>query len=206
MNIIFDLDGTLIDASERMYRLFQKLVPQSALTKNEYWGKKRNKINHQQLLEKEFPEIDFNEFNREWLSEIEKNYFLKMDCCYKDTIFTLHELRKNNNLYLLTSRQSKKNLFKELEHLKLIEFFDKIFVTEALKSKLDLLQAEMNINPGKIRSGDWFISDMGKDIQMGKNLNFFTIAISHGFMSKEKLLEYNPDRCVDELSELLVLK
>ena len=35
---IFDLDGTLIDSSERMYKLFCELIPQTNLTKEEYWN------------------------------------------------------------------------------------------------------------------------------------------------------------------------
>jgi beta-phosphoglucomutase-like phosphatase (HAD superfamily) len=30
VNLVFDLDGTLIDARPRMYRLFCQLVPQAA--------------------------------------------------------------------------------------------------------------------------------------------------------------------------------
>lgn len=205
MNIVFDLDGTLIDASERMYHLFQKLVPQSTLTKKEYWERKRNKVNHQQLLSNEFPKVNYDKFNREWLIQIEKPPFLEMDCCYKDTIFVLKELKKTNALYLLTARQSKANLLKELEYLKILEYFNEIFVTEGKNSKKELFQTEMSMYPEKYTCDDWFISDMGKDIQVGKEMNFFTIAISHGFMSRERLVEYKPDICVDELTELLLL-
>ena len=61
--MIFDLDGTIIDSSERMYRLFCKLVPQCRLTKEEYWEYKRNKGNHKKLIETKYPEVDFYEFN-----------------------------------------------------------------------------------------------------------------------------------------------
>ena len=47
MNIFFDLDGTLIDSKLRLYSLFQKLVPESILTYDEYWKYKMNKISHQ---------------------------------------------------------------------------------------------------------------------------------------------------------------
>ena len=47
-----------------------------------------------------------------------------------------------------------------------------------------------------------FISDMGKDIELGNKFGFYTIAITHGFMSEEKLMEYNPKRIIHELSEI----
>lgn len=205
MNIIFDLDGTLIDSSERMYRLFQKLVPQSTLTKDEYWAQKRNKVNHQQLLSVNFPEVDFNEFNHSWMAQIEMSDFLKMDTCYDDTISVLHKLKQEHLLYLLTARQSKDNLMKELQALHLQDFFTEIFVTEAKSSKEQLLRRQMERNANLFVRGDWFVSDMGKDIQVGNQLGFYTIAIAHGFMSKEKLLEYVPKRCVAELTDLITM-
>ena len=72
MKIFFDLDGTLVDASERLYRLFCDLIPECNFTKEEYWNLKRNKINHQMILEKYFPQYNFDEFNTKWLSLIEK--------------------------------------------------------------------------------------------------------------------------------------
>ena len=67
MNIFFDLDGTLVDASERLYCLFCDLIPECTFTKEEYWDLKRNKINHQKILEKYFPQYNFSEFNFKWL-------------------------------------------------------------------------------------------------------------------------------------------
>ncbi len=79
MNIVFDLDGTLIDSSERMYRLFQTIVPESQLTKETYWALKRDKVSHKQLIERLFPQYDFDSFNSLWLNEIEKNKYLRLD-------------------------------------------------------------------------------------------------------------------------------
>ena len=72
MIYIFDLDGTLIDSSERMYRLFCDLIPACSLTKNEYWNYKRNKINHKKLIEMLYPQVSFEEFNDRWMPLIEE--------------------------------------------------------------------------------------------------------------------------------------
>ena len=50
MNLIFDLDGTLIDSRNRLYQLFQRLVPESTLSFEEYWKLKRNKISNKDIL------------------------------------------------------------------------------------------------------------------------------------------------------------
>lgn len=203
MNIIFDLDGTLIDASERLYRLFQDLMPQSTMSKTEYWSKKRNKIGHQQILKESFPMADFEEFNTRWLNLIETREYLDLDRRYPDTIKVLEQLSLSSKLYLLTARQSKESLLEELRRLEIAEYFDHIFVTANRCSKEELLQKIIKEEPGLFSPEDIFVSDMGKDIRLGNKENFVTIAMTHGFMSREKLLEYLPDYCIDELKELL---
>lgn len=139
MKVIFDLDGTLIDVSERMYRLFQALVPQSLLSKNEYWELKRNKISHEILLNKYFPEISFEYFNSKWMKAIETEEYILMDTNYSDTIDVLRRLSNKFNLYLLTSRQLKCELQRELEKLMLKKYFTDILVTERKYSKKNYL-------------------------------------------------------------------
>lgn len=203
MNIIFDLDGTLIDSSERLYKLFNHLVPESKLTKEEYWDLKRNKINHQMIIDKYFPNIYFDDFNNKWMELIEDPEYLDMDACYKDTTKVLNKLKEKYNIYLLTARQSKSNLIDELKRLNIINYFDEILVTENKLSKGELLKE--NLNRLGVTNKDFFISDMGKDILIGNKYNLKTVAISHGFMNKDNLLTYNPKYCIDDLSEIIDL-
>ena len=113
MKILFDLDGTILDSSERLYRLFCELIPDCTFTKEDYWNLKRNKINHKMILEKYFSEYDFNEFNTKWLKLIEDEKYLKSDKLYDFTIPLLKSI--NNDIFLITARQSRKNLLEELE-------------------------------------------------------------------------------------------
>ena len=204
MIYIFDLDGTLIDSSERMYRLFCDLIPACSLTKNEYWNYKRNKINHKKLIEMLYPQVSFEEFNDRWMPLIEEKKYLDMDENYPDTLGVLSGLKGNGNaLYLLTARQSKKSLIEELQRLGLLDFFNDVITTEGRQSKEDVLIEFARNNQDILNSENTFISDMGKDIQLGNKLGFYTVAISHGFMSEEKLKEYSPKRVIKGLSELL---
>ena len=50
MNLIFDLDGTLIDSRLRLYNLFQQLVPTSELTYQDYWAFKQEKVSNEDIL------------------------------------------------------------------------------------------------------------------------------------------------------------
>ncbi len=202
MNIIFDLDGTLIDSSERLYQLFQYLVPMSQLSKNEYWNLKRNKIDHKMILEKYFKDIKFEDFNDRWMDLIETEEYLKLDKNYPNTIEILENLSQKCTLILLTARQSKKELDNELKRLGIIGFFSPIIVTEGTKSKKKLLLDAVNNGLITKNPNDLFVSDMGKDILFGKECSYITIGISHGFMSKEKLIEYKPKYIIDDLNEI----
>lgn len=193
---IFDLDGTLVDSSERLYQLFQFLIPESVFSKEEYWSMKRNKINHQMILEQYFPKYNFYDFNIKWLSLIESTQYLDLDTVYDDTIHILKKLYHKNELYLLTARQDRINLIAELTRLNILPFFKEIFVTENKTSK-DTLLKEIKYIPN-----DFFISDMGHDIETGNRAGLKTIAITHGFMNREKLLSYSPWKVVDNLSEI----
>lgn len=204
MNYIFDLDGTLIDSSERIYRLFCYLVPQCRLSKEEYWNYKRDKINHKKLLSMLYPKVDFEEFNLKWMSLIEMKEYIDLDKKYPETIGTLEELREENKLYLLTARQSKNMLMYELDKLGLKLYFDVILTTEGCKSKEELLKECRKKIPELASNNNTFVSDMGEDVILGNKMHYNTIGISHGFMSKKRLKEYGPCRIIDELSELLV--
>jgi phosphoglycolate phosphatase len=204
MKIIFDLDGTLIDSSERMYMLFQELVPESDFSKEGYWELKRNKVNHRMLLERFFPNYDFDDFNEKWLRRIEAEEYLKTDILYYDTVDTLNALKKRGiEIILLTARQSKEGLYQELERLGIDIFFDVVLTTEGSKSKESLLKDSGIINQIKNTDSILFVSDMGKDILLGKEFGFKTIAITHGFMNEKCLSEYKSDIIINNLNEML---
>ena len=205
MKVIFDLDGTLIDVSERMYRLFQALVPQSLLSKNEYWELKRNKIRHEILLNKYFPEISFEYFNSKWMKAIETEEYILMDTNYSDTIDVLRRLSNKFNLYLLTSRQLKCELQRELEKLMLKKYFTDILVTERKYSKKELLIQYIKNDVNFLKNVKYFISDVGEDIMLGNSFDLTTVAITHGFMNRPRLEEYQPKYIIDSLTELLEL-
>src|SRR5574344_1964758 len=174
--IFFDLDGTLIDSSERLYKLFNDLVVASKFSKSQYWELKRNKINHKMILEKYFPDLDFDKFNNIWLENIEKMEYLALDKLKESTLEVLKKLSDEFELYIVTARQNKENLVKEINLLQINQFFENILVTESKYSKEDLIRKNCQISPYDI-----LIGDTGFDIKTGKALSIKTCAITDGF-------------------------
>lgn len=203
MNIVFDLDGTLIDSSERLYRLFQKLIPESKFTKSEYWRLKRDKINHKMILNRFFPKYDFDVFENEWMKKIEDEIYLRMDSLYDDTTIVLKKLGRVHDITLLTSRQNKTALYEELGWMGISKYFKTVLVTEHKTTKEKLLSDALSENILMKTDSDLFISDMGADIVAGRNMGFKTVGITHGFMSESRLREYKPDYLINELSDIL---
>jgi phosphoglycolate phosphatase len=196
-NIFFDLDGTLIDAKKRLYSLFQALVPESKFTIEEYWHLKRSKINHKKILTERlgYSETAFADFEKYWLDLIETKEYLRKDIVYTGVLETLKILQQKFVLNVVTARQSIENTYWQLKKLGLYNFFSDILITGHKTTKPDLLS-------GKAKSEDFIVGDTGQDIIDGKSLHMNTISVSHGFVAREMLIEYEPDFLIDNLDEL----
>ena len=190
MNLIFDLDGTLIDSRLRLYKLFQQLVPTSELTYQDYWAFKQENVSNEDILIKEFrfdaPAI--KRFVTDWMGNIEAPEFLALDKNLPGMHATLAELREQANLYVCTARQYSIPLLNQLERLRLLYYFDEVMVTEQTRSKEELVRTLPSLD-----SQDWMIGDTGKDIQVGQMLGIKTCAVLSGFLNEKALLNYGPD-------------
>lgn len=194
MNIFFDLDGTLLDSRERLYLLFQNLVPESKLSFEEYWSLKRNKITHREILEIQFCYSNqaIKLFEENWMQKIELPEWLAFDKPFEGLNNFLRDLGKRYNLYVITARQFKEIAKNQIEQLGWNNLFKEILVTEHKDEKYTLIKSTVTTS-----KEDWLIGDSGKDIQTGKQLGFRTAAVLSGFLSKHKLLEYKPDIIID---------
>jgi phosphoglycolate phosphatase len=197
MNIFFDLDGTLINSHKRLFALFQYLVPSSNLSFDEYWTLKRNKVNHKEILTKQFNYSldEFHSFEESWLKEIELEKWLNLDIPFDGVSEFLKELRKNNILYLVTARQSKEMVYKQIGDFGWETIFEKIFVTEQKIEKHLLIENNVSVS-----ANDWIIGDTGKDIETGKKLNINTAAVINGFLNKDCLAQYNPNIILESVT------
>jgi len=199
MNIFFDLDGTLIDSRQRLYQLFQSLVPTSELSFDEYWALKRNKISHKEILLSKFnySNDQYSDFEKKWMSEIELEKWLQLDTPFEGIIDLLIPLSKNHDLFLVTARQSESIALEQIKSFGWENIFTKILVTQQRQEKHDLIK-----NAVRITLEDWFIGDTGKDIQTGKLLGIKTAAVLSGFLSKESLIPYQPDIIINTVLDL----
>ncbi len=183
----------------RLYELFQYLVPASHLSFDDYWKLKRNKVNHEEILTIQFgySSMDFKKFEYAWMQEIELEKWLILDAPFEGVTDFLNLLRKKNSLYLVTARQSKKMVYKQLADFGWESFFTRIFVTERNFDKFQLISQNCHI-----QNTDWIIGDTGYDIETGKKLKIKTVAVTNGFLNRDCLSKYQPDILIDSVINL----
>lgn len=196
--IVFDLDGTLIDASDRLYELFRQIVPDSNLTKSEYWDLKRSGYSHFELVKKYAPKLPFDAFQERWSKEIESSKFLGKDKLYLRAREVLEYLDKKNDIYLWTARNSKTNLMIQLKELQILGFFSDVYITEGETDKKELYKKI----PTEQYDSVILISDTPSDLHIGKNNLCFTIGCTYGFASKEAIETSDPDYIASEIIDI----
>ena len=202
MNIVFDLDGTLIDSRTRLYRLFQRLAPAAVLSYDQYWTLKRSRISNEIILSSRLgygkPEVA--SFVEAWMAAIESPEMLDMDSNFPGMHASLARLSGQAHLHVCTARQHRDPVLVQLDRLGLLHFFSKILVTEQKNSKEHLIGTHIMA----LSTQDWLLGDTGKDIQAGKSLNMKTCAVSSGFMSREALLDYAPDLMLESAADFVL--
>jgi phosphoglycolate phosphatase len=207
--IFFDLDGTLIDTSERHYRVYKNILDfygiPNTLSKEEFWNQKRNSIKTVELLPRTSSDKLIQKFMDEWLKRIEDKRYLKYDNLLPGSLDVLSILKDKADLTLVTLRNNRENLFWELSSFGLTKYFKEILVDSPvkLKNKTTLVRGYIE----RYSKGDNFIivGDTEADISAGKELGMLTVAVNYGIRSKEFLTKLKPDFCLDNLSEILKL-
>lgn len=197
MNLIFDLDGTLIDARLRLYTLFQELVPECELGFEAYWDLKRANVSNEDILQRRlgFGSGRLREFRWQWMALIESPTLLALDTLIPGVSSALPTFARVATLYVCTNRQRPKAATDQLDQLGILDYFKAVMVTSQLQTKRELI-AEI---PG-LDSRDWFLSDSGVDIRVGNSLGMKTCAVLSGFSNEVVLSTYRPDLIVASAS------
>lgn len=202
MNIIFDLDGTLVCSKKRVYELFCDIVESREICFSDYWRLKFIGKNNQVILREKF---DYSEDNviffvDRWMNEIETDFYLEMDTLINGVLPFLEQVSQEHLIYVCTARQSTSQVTKQLARLSILHLFEDIFVTEQKFTKAMLLKK----SGLKFSKADWMIGDTGHDIVTGKEIGINTCAVLSGCMSEMKLREYNPNVILKNVTALII--
>lgn len=203
-NIFFDLDGTLVDSRQRLYSLFCDLTLQNKLSFDKYWELKRDMKDHSWILTNilGYYGQQVEAFQDQWLNRIEIASYIDLDKLFDYTIPTMEELKnRDNNLYVVTARQSQQMAERQLENLGLMPYLTDFLVTQGGHSKAELVRRSVT----SISVTDYFVGDTGMDIMAGKELGVKSVAVLSGFRDRVNLEKYYPDYLFENIKELATI-
>ena len=168
---------------------------------DDYWNKKRSKISNEQILESfGYDDDRIKSFLSKWMRLIEDAEYLDLDTLFPFTKDVLNSFKeKGCSIYYVTLRQSAERALHEIEDKGIDGFCIRCLVSEEKTTKEKLVR-EAGI---QLTSEDLFVGDTGIDVMTGKSLGIKSVAVLSGFRNKAILETYNPDRIINNISELL---
>ena len=199
-HVAFDLDGTLLDSNRRHEVLLENILKNYKYNISvegllSYKSNKHNNI--EWLTEQGIPEEEALLINKEWEDNIETEIYLSYDTLYPDSIDVLKTLSRDNELYLLTARNNKEGLSKQILSLGIGQFFTKIIDVPSNTSSPD--------NKAKILSLysiDTFVGDTEVDYYAADMSGCKFIASTFGFRSNFFWSNFNVEK-IDNIKQVI---
>lgn len=205
-NILFDLDGTLLDTNELIIQSF----------KHTYKTHLNKDVDKDEII-KSFGEIlkitldrEFGEYSDEAIKTYRKfqvGNFEKLIAIHqgvKEGIIELHS--QGYKLGVVTSRLND-SAIRGLKHFGLMEYFQSIIgADDTDKHKPDPIPAFMALKEmGGKPEETMIVGDSPFDILCGKNAGIKSVAVGWSALPMDTILKYEPDYVVDSMEELLTL-
>lgn len=194
--IFFDLDGPILDVKYKYYQVYLDCAKQfgiKTLSLDEYWQKKREKQTLDQILP-ELSSAQLEKYSNDRKSLIEKKPYLSLDKVWPE----IKEYFKNKGKTkhtLVTMRQIRENTIWELKQLEIFNNFENILVvndtqnyTHRWQAKAEAIAKIKNVSDHSV-----IIGDTETDVMAGKDLGFYTVAVSMGIRLNELLESVHPD-------------
>lgn len=208
--IFFDLDGPILDVSEKYFRVYQHVLEKfnkNSIDKKLFWELKRNREPVDNILDLTNAKTHFMDYKKERNRLIETEEFISYDILQPDCQKILGQLSQKYRLILVTLRGSRLMLEKELTKLDLLSYFESILssgqhLNPRWKIKFNLIQDYFK---GDIPLNAHFIGDTETDILAGKNLNCITVAVDSGIRNQEHLKRVAPDHHVKDIRDLTTI-
>jgi HAD superfamily hydrolase (TIGR01549 family) len=208
-NIIFDVDGTLLDSKRDIagaqYWVLQQLGVEGYRPEDlyPYIGK---------TLQETFSLILPGELHHRIpeAATMYREYYrpraLDTTTLFPDVHITLAALAQRGIRLGVATTKSSMTTKRLLEHFQIAIYFYQIQGTDEMPYKPDPFIVGKILNDQHWKHTETLmVGDTDKDIETGQNAGIFTCAVTYGSMTRKELEEYSPDYLIDTIQELLVL-
>lgn len=194
--IAFDLDGTLIDISERDFRIYADILTElgyEPIEKKQYWPLRREKTDIHSILALSACTADKYVacFLDSRAKRMEESSYLSLDTLFDDVLPAFSKLKQNYNLVILTRRLNETNTVEQYHRLGLKKYAELMIVSGDKKERM---QAIPNLVV--------FVGDTENDILPANEIGVKSIAVTTGIRSEEKLRTYNPSAIINSISDI----
>lgn len=207
--IFFDLDGPILDVSEKYYRLYADLVSERGglpIPKADYWNCKRQRVADEVILKLSGIEgwtPDYQNLRRE---RIETQNYLHYDRVWPGIPQMLSDLASQFSVVLVTLRNSPEALRWELEAFGLLSLFHHVLSASgdgARGEKAGVKVALVRNTLGFHAFSGWFVGDTETDVRAGQILGVKTAAVTFGIRTAEHLASLSPDVLIQKPQALV---
>ena len=194
--IAFDLDGTLIDISERDFRIYADILTElgyEPIEKKQYWPLRREKTDIHSILALSACTADKDVacFLDSRAKRMEESSYLSLDTLFDDVLPAFSKLKQNYNLVILTRRLNETNTVEQYHRLGLKKYAELMIVSGDKKERM---QAIPNLVV--------LVGDTENDILPANEIGVKSIAVTTGIRSEEKLRTYNPSAIINSISDI----
>lgn len=196
--VIFDYNGTLVNDTEKMAKLFSNALEKAGLepiTLTEFsnnFALPVSRFASNLGLNKTQKKEVVQNFINEW-----KKYKDKTPL-YENTKEILKYLRDNDIKIIILTAYLPEPLEKELKENKINQFIDEIICDGNKLGAITNFFKDNNLKPGE----SLCVGDANFDIECGKNSGMITVGFTGGYVPKERLAKSEPDYLIDNLSEI----
>jgi phosphoglycolate phosphatase-like HAD superfamily hydrolase len=190
MTIYLDLDGTILDISQRYKNLFSDISGLSKTIGSEFWEYKKKGLSTKEILSNYgFSKNQQEIFQKDWFNLVENINFLKVDKVFPRVMQLLESISQTENLVVCTARQSRELVMQQLNDLEINKFFTAILVTEKVSTKVFLVDNHRKMETLNSQNVDWLVGDTLEDMDAGFKLGINTCAVLTGLTPLEKFIE-----------------
>lgn len=205
----FDLDGPILDVSEKYYRVYIDLLKSETdqlLSKDVYWEMKRDQRPVAEIMTASGVEDeDVIQRYRERRKEvIETKQYSDYDLLYENVIPVFKRLKENFRIVLCTLRSSHDNLMYELNKWEIVDYFESILYSGEQLYPRYLVKYHLirNFTLNQIPENSWFIGDTSTDITAANKLDIKSVGVLSGIRNERLIREAEPDYLINEIGEL----
>ena len=205
MTIFLDLDGPLLDVSERYFRVHTDILSRVGIKptdKAAFWNCKRAGKSQTSMLNEMGATAHSAAYNKLWLESIESDYYLALDRVHSGVVRLLGELAQEYPLVLVTLRQRAEAVHCQLKRLNLHSFFRDVLTAPPLSRDSWQVKQRLIESSGMADRTSWIVGDTEVDITAGKSLGLTTVAVLSGVRNEEQLKQLAPDFILPNILKL----